>query len=441
MGKTFRYWGPLLAIGLSMLSFFQNCSPVEFKQAEDGLLVERSSAPKKNCELEKRSEGETWMSAAGQEREMVVCEVGTGNQFKVFDVSKEMRCSDGTAVETGRVEKTPKGLEGLCDLNCGTHKNGELWWIDMGTSSESLQCPTSTTETSTVKYTNVAEYKCTNGTAAATGNTDKKRLEETACPPLTFNDQDNQATLAFEDIYPTPLDSDYNDFVTNIKVVETYSSIGELTKIMVEYTAKHIGGDLPHKLVTVFDGTVRGRDGWVSNQNIFKSEPMFKGSAKINVEYFKGGVLTSTKDVPTNEDLIVFNSTSEAANNAMSTKITITGFDGKLNLLKDRKGLSIKRYRTLLYVPVAKDGSKFKTYDIDISDINPSAYDEAGNPLAFFVPINWKYPNEGTKIKNAYPDFPLHAEYLRNSIAKPDLMESTKAKNWFNNVILDQVQQ
>jgi hypothetical protein len=326
-------------------------------------------------------------------------------------------------------------------LDCGDHKNGELWWVDLSVSSETLQCATSVEVNSTVRYQNQAEYKCVNAVASATGNTKKTKLDETACPALTFNDQDNQATLAFEDIYPTPLDSDYNDFVTNIKVVETYSSLGELNKIVVEYAAKHIGGGLPHKLVTIFDGTVRGRDGWISNQNLFKSEAMFSGAAMINYELYdaSGKMIDSKPNLVKDQDLIVFDSTKTAANNSYVARITVSGIDGKQNLLSNRKGLSIKRYRTLLYVPDAGTYSKVKRYDIDISDINPSAYDESGRPLAFFVPINWRSPKEGTDIKNAYPDFQLHADYLKSSIQNPNLVESDKAKNWFNNVVLKYV--
>jgi hypothetical protein len=438
--KSFRAWGPVLVAALLLLSFFQNCSPVSFKQAVESPSLEQTGIVQKTCDLEKKNEGETWMSAAGQTRDMVACLVGVGNQFQVFNLSKEYICTNGTATLTGKEERTPAGLEGLCNLDCGTHKNGELWWIDLNTSKETMQCPTSLTATSTVTYQNLAEYKCTNAVASATGNTSKKRLDETACPPLTFNDQDNQATLAYEDIYPTPLDSDYNDFVTNIKVSETYSSLGELTKIVIDYTPKHIGGGLAHKLVTVFDGVVRGRDGWVSNQKLWTSEQMFKGAGTIKYELFTGGTLTTSATVAKDADLVVFDRTSTAVTSGMAARITVTGIDGKQNLLTDRKGLSIKRYRTLLYVPDAGSYSTVKRYDIDISDINPSAYDNAGRPLAFFVPVNWKSPLEGISILKGYPDFQGHADYLKNSITMPNLVEDPKYKNWFNNVIPQYVQ-
>jgi hypothetical protein len=278
-----------------------------------------------------------------------------------------------------------------------------------------------------------------NAVASATGKTEKRKLEETACPALTFNDQDNQATLAFEDIYPTPLDSDYNDFVTNIKVQETYSSLGELNKIVIDYTPSHIGGGLPHKLVTIFDGTVRGRDGWVSNQNIFKSEPMFAGDATIKYELFKAGSVVASSMPAKNQDLIVFDHTKTAVESRLTARITITGIDGKQNLLSVRKGLSIKRYRSLLYVPDAQNYSSVKRYDIDISDINPASYDESGRPLAFFVPVNWRSPKEGVSILTAYPQFQAHADYLKKAISNPSLVEPDTAKTWFENAVLKYV--
>lgn len=437
--KSYKGLGTTVVGLILLVAAFQNCSPVAFKEAADGIVIGQSTITEKACDLEKKKEGETWMSAAGQARDMVACEVGLGNQFKIFDVSKEFQCTDGVAVPTGREERSPAGIDGMCDLNCGSHKNGELWWVELGTSSETLQCPTSTTATSTVKYVNSAEYTCTNAVASATGKVDKKRVEETACPSLTFNDQDNQATLAFEDVYPKPLDSDYDDFVTNFKAVETYSSAGELTKIVLEYKAKHLGGGLPKKLITIFDGEVRGRDNWVSNQNIFKSEPMFQGAANIQFELFSGTTLLKSAMIPKNADLIVFESAAEAVSKSMSARVTITGIDGKLNLLKDRKGLSIKRYRTLLYVPDSQSYSQVKRYDIDMSDVNPSAYDDAGRPLAFFVPVNWRAPKDGTSILKAYPDFHLHADYLRNLTKDPTLIEQEPGKSWFNNVVLQYV--
>ncbi len=439
--KSSFNWGIAIVCTIVVMAGFQNCAPVSFNPTD---AINASSqanvagVSEKSCDLEKKKEGETWMSAAGQDRELFVCAVGVGNQFKVYDVQKEYICTNGTATLTGKVVKSPAGVEGLCNVDCGSHKNGELWFMDMGTSNETLQCPTTVAVTSTVKYQNLAEYKCVNAIASATGLTKKNKISETACPALTFNDTDNQATLAFEDVYPTPLDSDYNDFVTNIKVTETYSSLGELNQIVIEYKAKHLGGSLLHKLITVFDGTVRGRDSWVSNQNIFKSEPMFNGNANIKFDLYDGNgtLLSSTTSVPKDRDLIVFDNSHVAVDRKMIGKITITNIDGKQNLLADRKGLSIKRYRTLLYVPNASGYSKVDRYDIDISDINPSAYDESGRPLAFFVPINWRSPKEGTDIKYPYPDFKAHADYLKNSILNPTLIESDAAKNWFNNVVL-----
>ncbi|MBC7371669.1 MAG: hypothetical protein H7326_08895 [Bdellovibrionaceae bacterium] len=61
-----------------------------------------------------------------QERVTVKCDIGIGNRFNIFDISNEYRCTGGTAVLTGRVGKIPAGVEGLCNLDCGTHKNAEM---------------------------------------------------------------------------------------------------------------------------------------------------------------------------------------------------------------------------------------------------------------------------------------------------------------------------
>jgi hypothetical protein len=440
--KSFKVWGPIAIAIVLLLSVFQNCSPVSFKDVEETAAKMESTAlptTRKSCDLEKRFDGDTWMSAAGQEREVVQCEVGTGNQFDIFDVSKEYRCDNGEAVLTGKIVKTPAGREGLCNLDCGNHKNLETWWTDMATSVEMVQCPTSTTVQSTVTYQNSAQYMCKDAISSLTGKTDKKQISATECPALTFNDQNDQATLTFEDLYPAAGDSDYNDFVTNIKVAETYSNLGELTKIVIEYKGKYIAAGLLHKLILVFDGTVRGRDGWVSNQNFYTSAPMFNGPASINYELFNGETQLKQASVAKNADLVVFENTREAAKGLVA-RITVTNIDGKQNLLSTRKNLAmIKRYRTLLYIPNSSGYSTVKTYDIDVSDINPTSYDSKGNPLAFFVPVDWRPPTPETNIALAYPDFHLHADFVKASIAKPELIESDKAKTWFNNVVLSKV--
>ncbi len=412
---------------------------------ETGIVRKVAATVEGACNLDcgTHKNGEKWLVSAGQSREGLTCTVGTGEQTQVYNLSKELSCLNAITSETGIVQKVVANIEGVCNLDCGARKNGELWWNTLPGSTETTQCPTSLTATSTLSFSNSAEYKCTNAVTSATGNLLKTKVNETACPPMTFNSQDNQATLAFEDIYPNPLDSDYNDFVTNIKVSETYNSLGELTRIELEYALKDTATGLPQKLIAVFDGIVRGRDGWVSNLNSFKSEPMFNGEAKIQYELFKGGVFVSSKIVPKNLDLVVFERPRIAPPERMVAKITVTDIDGKLNLLSNRKGVNIKRYRTLLYIPNSTvetlSYSVLPKYDIDISDINPNSYDNVGRPLGFFVPVNWRTVKETIKIESAYPDFQAHADFLKSFAQNPNLVEPDKAKNWFNNVILQYV--
>ncbi|RYZ72286.1 MAG: hypothetical protein EOP09_03420 [Proteobacteria bacterium] len=433
--KSAKKWGPIAVATLLLISGFQNCSPVAFKESEEMLASEKGivETKKKRCDLENKNEGDLWMSQAGQERELIACTVGVGNQFNVYNLAKEYTCTNGSAVLTGRSERLPAGKEGLCDLNCGNHLNGELWFMDLGTSKETVACPTSINQTSLLTFANSAQYKCTNAVASATGVVEKKKISETPCPVLTFNDQDNQATLAYEDVIKDS-DADYDDFVSNVKVIETYSSVGELTKIMIEYAARKKEAGYKHQLIGVFDGTVRGRGGFVSNQAWYKSEPMFAGNAKIKFEQFQGSALINSVDnVPKNADLVIFDDTTAAVKNQLVSRITITDIDGKSNLLSVRKGLSIKRYRSLLYVPA--QGGVAAGYDIDISDINPSSYDNTGKSLAFFVPVNWKTPISQTSILLAYPDFSVHTKFMKDSITNPNLVESDQGKYWYKNVV------
>lgn len=393
------------------------------------------SSPPKNCLEVNKNDGDMWMVPDGSSRVAVTCKVGTGTQFQIFNLEAEVQCKNGQVIATGKTTKLDTGkLEGECDLSCGTHKNGEVYFMALPDSETEKKCSTSLTATSLIKYQNQAEYKCSSGMATATGVVKQTIASETQCPPLAFNNQDNIATIAYEDTYipasgtkASNSDHDYNDFVGTIKVLETYNSLDQLTKISIEYSPKLKLSGLNSQLILVFDGTVRGRDNWVSNVNAMKSQAMFEGSASINYQLLgsDGKVLTTKNDLPKNQDLILFADNAAALNGSQKAVVTITNLDPALNTLSQRKGLSITRYRTLLHVLAVNQG-----YDVDLSDINPGMFDNTGYPMAFFVPVNWKAPKESTNILRPYPNFKDHAAYL---LSGADLAnEPIAAKNWFN---------
>lgn len=388
-----------------------------------------------NLNCGEHTNGSKWWVEAGKRTQSVQCTVGTGTQTQEYKDENEYTCINASAQPTGNSRSTPiGGLMGTCNLDCGERKNNELWWIRLEDSKETKKCATSLTATQEITYKNEAEYKCSNAVEAATGNTKKTVLSETSCPALSFNDTDHQATLAYEDVYPDPDDSDYNDFVANIKVLETYNSLEQLTKIEVTYTPKVKLAGFWAQFVLVFDGQVRGRNGFVSNVAGYKSEPMFQGSANIKMETFNssGNRISIRENISKNQDLIVFEDTTVAVQNKPTAKITIQILDPALNTLSERKGLSIKRYRSVLYVKNVY-GPQATYYDIDLSDINPTMFDKRLMPLAFFVPVNWKAPASGVDIIEPYPLFKKHAEYLYSG--QPISQEPAEFKEWFNNLV------
>lgn len=439
-----KYWvSSLIAVGIvANIMSYQNCSKVAVQDTQMPTEATVNQADIDDdtkildCPSVSRYNNDKWMVPNGTTRTQQLCKLGIGMQFQVMELEKELICLNGQISETGAINRRPTGsLEGLCDLRCGDKKDGETFWQEISKSDEEKMCPTSLNIKALVKYLNEAEYKCIAGTVKATGATRQSILSETECPPLAFNDHDQIASISFEDTYvppsgtvPNAADHDYNDYVGTIKVLEKYNSLEQLTKITIEYKPLQKVSGMDSQLVLVFDGKIRGRGNWQSNVSLIQTASMFEGSAKIEMKTYKDNQLVSTKSVNKNEDLIIFNSTKEALASNSKVVISVTEIQGSQNLLKERKGLSIKRYRTLLHV-IASNGG----YDIDLSDINPAMFDNKGMPLAFFVPINWRAPKEGRLITDPYPTFKEHADYLVSG--QPLDQEPERMKKWFNNLV------
>ncbi|MDQ5913279.1 MAG: hypothetical protein QG659_701 [Patescibacteria group bacterium] len=255
-------------------------------------------------------------------------------------------------------------------------------------------------------------------------------------------------TLAYEDIYPGPGDYDFNDFLVNMRVTETYSNADNgLESIVIEYYPEKHMTAFTNSFHLVFDGRVRSDHTDAAAQAVtsFVSEPMFAGSANITYELFDRGVsnpVAKQENVPSNQNLTVFANTSQVFEDTSSynqqykqwAKITITGFDKSQNI---KKPFSIKRYRSFLRVRQLDPGISSYYYDVDLSDINCNMY--AGTPqrmpLAVYVPSDWAAPQSTERIYDKYPNFPLHANYLRNTcgVADPEPEKSPPegGLNWF----------
>jgi LruC domain-containing protein len=255
-------------------------------------------------------------------------------------------------------------------------------------------------------------------------------------------------TLAYEDIYPGPGDYDFNDFLVNMRVTETYSNADNgLESIVIEYYPEKHMTAFTNSFHLVFDGRVRSDHTDAAAQAVtsFVSEPMFAGSANITYELFDRGVsnpVAKQENVPSNQNLTVFANTSQVFEDTSSynqqykqwAKITITGFDKSQNI---KKPFSIKRYRSFLRVRQPDPGISSYYYDVDLSDINCNMYDGTPQrmPLAVYVPSDWAAPQSTERIYDKYPNFPLHANYLRNTcgVADPEPEKSPPegGLNWF----------
>lgn len=247
------------------------------------------------------------------------------------------------------------------------------------------------------------------------------------CTDHSFTDQSDVVTLAYEDIYPGPGDYDFNDYLLNQRVVETYNSTGGLEKIVIDYLPKKRISGAEHSIVLVFDGQVRGSNSQPNVKN-FVSQEMFEGNAVITYQLVDtaGNILKEEAGVAKNKDLVIFPSTrstlDDKGNPLQAARVTITGLDKSKNNMGVRGRVSIQRYRTLL---------RLNSYDIDLGDINPNMFDSQNIPLAVFVPTNWEAPAEGQNINTIYSKFKDHAQFLYQSSVTPGIVEDEKSLKWF----------
>lgn len=309
-----------------------------------------------------------------------------------------------------------------------------------GTSTGTGSTSTPTTNTNAAGSTSSG----TTSTTGSTSSTPSQPQTQVKCPDGTtlnsssnvcvaFNGTDQQATIAFNDNYPSAGDSDYNDFVTNVKVIENYNNDGSLQSIFIQYTPKVKLSSARLAFILVFDGHVRGRSTTEPpHPNSDVTQAMFDGNANIHYKLIDktGKIIAEELNHNKATDLVVFPSADTAMNNSLTAQIEITNIEHNLNnTFTSRGGLSIKRYRSLL-----NNGQ----YDIDISDINPNPNlcdtkkDSTGNiitkaPSGFFVPVNWAPPLEKASIFDAYAGFKAHADYFC-------LNKGSDNPNWFSTI-------
>ncbi|MEL6343090.1 MAG: LruC domain-containing protein [Myxococcota bacterium] len=204
-------------------------------------------------------------------------------------------------------------------------------------------------------------------------------------------------TVAFEDLYPSPGDRDYNDLVVNFDITETANADDEVLSITANVEAVARGAGYNHR----FGHRIRF--------------PGAAASTTIKVYDADGGLVSSSSgEAEDIADLTIFKKTRDALRdpkhwsaNAMAHRPIFKGYTATWTLTFDepypRSQLEAAPYDPYLYV--INTG-----YDIHLPgkpalDGDAEFVDRNGFPWAIVLPETFAYPIERVDIHDAYPEF------------------------------------
>lgn len=249
----------------------------------------------------------------------------------------------------------------------------------------------------------------------------------------TYPGKEAWSILAWEDLYPSTGDKDFNDTVVAMRIAEDYNSQQQLKHISMDFIPIARGAGYDHSLVLSLDGTVD------NSKNITtKTAPVFYGDAQITMtqENTRTGAVRSAQ-YTASQNIPVFDSTRLAAGGSyvnvypgqaqtdpvLITHLNIDIADPGLN--GGDRGLLDGQF---LYRPVLRVLNTGQ--DIDIAQVNNKdrMISSDGYPFGLLVPTAWAWPAERVSIDTAYPYFKDYRLWLTGKTATI----SEQAMNWFD---------
>jgi LruC domain-containing protein len=245
----------------------------------------------------------------------------------------------------------------------------------------------------------------------------------------------SMATIAFEDLWPTLGDYDFNDMAVNFNIQQILNPSGQVIEYKVKVKVKAVGGSFENGLGFQLDEIAPGDISTVTGQSLVKN--LITRNAN-NTEAAQSKAVIICFDSP--EPLIhraagsMFNTiktngtgTSDSmfinitfANPIAPTKLTINKFNPFI-FTKQRRGYEVHLPN---YVPTSlANTSLFGTY-ADRSNVSTGTYYKTANglPWAMLIPEDFSYPAEKAAITSAYNYFDDWAISAGNSYT-----------NWFTN--------
>jgi LruC domain-containing protein len=284
------------------------------------------------------------------------------------------------------------------------------------------------------------------------------------------------AAIAYEDVYPRADDRDFNDFLGDISPKFRLDEKNQITDIVIDFYPRAVGAWYDHSLWMVLNGVKDSvtRDSVQSVSNIVHTtEPLIHGTATATVTLYDVSNYTAqqhdagayppvleTKTWDPNHDVEIFSSTHAAfgiepevrqshphnylintyADSAyipakQAARLSIHLTQPELNLYSANDNgegeIDLSKFRVILHV---KDTQQ----DIDLVDVDPTSVDlnpkdGSSYPHGFLIPTDWRWPQEGVHIWDAYTGYVDYNKYLaatkQNTVVK-DNHVTTKPFTW-----------
>ncbi len=240
------------------------------------------------------------------------------------------------------------------------------------------------------------------------------------------------AFIAYEDLYPSPGDADYNDFVMAFQASESYNAEGNLETINMSFLPVARGAGYNHSAHLDLNGQL-----WNSQNVTTITDEMFSGDAIIKATYtnLDNGTQIEKFYKKDKRDVTLFYNTratldgfanvfdnDDVTSPLWKTDVEITLANPELNTYDNRGAIEDDDYRIYLNV---KNTNK----DIDLYTVNPydGMIDANGYPFGIIVPDTWQWPLERVHIDEAYPHFEAYRAWLSGETDEL----SFEAEHWY----------
>jgi LruC domain-containing protein len=226
-------------------------------------------------------------------------------------------------------------------------------------------------------------------------------------------------TVAFEDLYPKPGDSDFNDFVVKVRYEEDLNAAGQVVRLRSVYRHIAKGAGYNHKLYQKIPGIPASASTFTRYG--------YPVDGTLPVEF------TEEKQVTGADSILIFSSKESIAQS--NTNVGGVFKDGKQATTEyifsqPAAGADLGKapFDLYLYVINTKKEIHFAGLGYTGTGSNELYLDSNGFPWALMLPGKWYWPYETGDIHAAYPEFSAwYTSYGAN------------ATDWYKHPVTDNV--